>query len=103
MTELLSRWMYVNVIAFIKHYLIVVIFLALIGSARSADEELTTIHIDHVMLGASNLERAVSNFEKATGVRPVFGGKHPGGETENCTCIAGSPHLPRAHSPPGRR
>ncbi len=34
------------------------------------------------MLGASNLERALSDFEKATGVHPILGGTHPSG-TQN--------------------
>ena len=55
-----------------------VIFVALDASARCEDTNVA-IHIDHVMVGVSNLERAVSDFEKATGVRPVFGGKHPSG------------------------
>jgi hypothetical protein len=35
--------------------------------------------IDHVMLGIDDLERGIDSFEQLTGVRPVYGGKHPGG------------------------
>lgn len=65
-----------------------VIFVALAASARSEDTKIA-IHIDHVMVGVSNLERAVSDFEKATGVRPVFGGKHPSG-TQNALVSLGN-------------
>jgi len=63
-------------------------FVAWVALARSEDTELS-IHIDHVMVGASNLDRAVSDFEKATGVHPVFGGKHPSGGTENALVSLG--------------
>jgi catechol 2,3-dioxygenase-like lactoylglutathione lyase family enzyme len=35
--------------------------------------------IDHIMLGIDDLDRGVELFEQKTGVRPVYGGKHPGG------------------------
>jgi Glyoxalase-like domain len=35
--------------------------------------------IDHIMLGIDDLERGMDAFEQLTGVRPVYGGKHPGG------------------------
>jgi hypothetical protein len=35
--------------------------------------------VDHILLGASDLERAVTEFERVTGVRPLYGGKHPFG------------------------
>ena len=35
--------------------------------------------IDHVILGIDDLDRGVKAFEAATGVKPVYGGKHPGG------------------------
>jgi hypothetical protein len=35
--------------------------------------------IDHVILGIDDLDRGVQAFEAATGVKPVYGGKHPGG------------------------
>jgi catechol 2,3-dioxygenase-like lactoylglutathione lyase family enzyme len=39
--------------------------------------------IDHFVLAAPDLDRACAQFEASTGVRPVFGGSHPGGGTRN--------------------
>lgn len=47
--------------------------LAAISSTASAAQ------IDHVILGVDDLDRGVQAFEAATGVKPVYGGKHPGG------------------------
>jgi len=69
-----------------------VIFVALVVLARSEDTELS-IHIDHVMVGVSNLEGAVSDFEKATGVRPVFGGKHPSGTQNALVSLSSGTYL----------
>lgn len=44
--------------------------------------------IDHVILGARDLDEAVEAFERLTGVRPVYGGKHPGG-THNALASLG--------------
>jgi hypothetical protein len=35
--------------------------------------------IDHILLGIDDLDRGVKAFEQATGLKPVYGGKHPGG------------------------
>lgn len=35
--------------------------------------------IDHILLGIDDLARGIDSFEQLTGVRPVYGGKHPGG------------------------
>ena len=35
--------------------------------------------IDHILLGIDDLDRGVKAFEESTGVKPVYGGKHPGG------------------------
>jgi hypothetical protein len=47
--------------------------IAAISSTASAAQ------IDHVILGIDDLDRGVKAFEAATGVKPVYGGKHPGG------------------------
>ncbi|HKQ16253.1 MAG TPA: VOC family protein [Steroidobacteraceae bacterium] len=35
--------------------------------------------IDHILLGIDDLDRGVKAFEEATGVKPVYGGRHPRG------------------------
>jgi hypothetical protein len=35
--------------------------------------------VDHILLGIDDLDRGMEQFEKLTGVRPVYGGKHPRG------------------------
>ena len=35
--------------------------------------------IDHILLGIDDLDRGVKQFEESTGVKPVYGGKHPRG------------------------
>jgi hypothetical protein len=38
-----------------------------------------TAQVDHILLGINDLDRGIAAFEQVTGVRPVYGGKHPGG------------------------
>lgn len=54
-------------------------FLILLCSCSAAAAAAPVAQVDHVMLGIDDLERGIAQFEKLTGVRPVFGGKHPGG------------------------
>ena len=39
--------------------------------------------VDHLLLGVSDLDRGIAWVEKATGVRAVVGGSHPGVGTRN--------------------
>lgn len=48
------------------------------GSAVSADAP-KLFRIDHLLLGAADLDQLTEQVATATGVRPVFGGKHPFG------------------------
>ncbi len=45
-------------------------------------------HVDHVILGVGRLDVGMKDFEQLTGVRPVYGGKHPTG-TENALVSLG--------------
>jgi hypothetical protein len=58
------------------------------GSATSS-----RAHIDHVLLGIDDLQRGMASFEQLTGVRPVYGGKHPGGTHNALVSLGGGTYL----------
>lgn len=49
--------------------------------------------VDHIILGVSDLEQGVTSFERLTGVRPVYGGKHPGGTHNALASLGGGVYL----------
>jgi hypothetical protein len=54
--------------------------LALVTSVcLSAGPAAPKAQVDHILLGIDDLDRGIDAFEQLTGVRPVYGGKHPGG------------------------
>jgi hypothetical protein len=56
-----------------------------IGSVRSSGESLMPAEraLDHLLLGAADLEGAMAWFERKTGVKAEVGGSHPGVGTRN--------------------
>jgi hypothetical protein len=62
---------------------------AMLGSIARGDTLQPTEQLDHIILGVSNLDRGISEFEALTGVRPIPGGVHPRG-TQNALVSLGS-------------
>lgn len=45
--------------------------------------------LDHIIVAVGDLEDGSRQFQEMTGVEPVFGGLHPGGETQNALVALG--------------
>jgi hypothetical protein len=61
-------------------------------SARTASAE-PSAHIDHIILGVADLDQGVARFEQLTGVRPIYGGKHPTGTHNALVSLGGDTYL----------
>jgi hypothetical protein len=68
----------------------VVVFLMLVAAGcATLPGERNGTGLDHIIVGAPSLEAGIAAFEKATGVTPQRGGRHPMRATENALVSLG--------------
>lgn len=67
--------------------------LTLLGGVALAMSLADHPHVDHILLGAADLDRAVEVVANLTGVHPVYGGKHPTGTHNALLSLGKSTYL----------
>lgn len=75
--------------------------LAAIGLFCAALTQAPQYHVDHILIGVADLDRGIEELTKATGVKPVYGGKHPRGTHNALISLGGSTYLELIALQPG--